>query len=654
MIFPILLGLFAPQTDSLNLIWRNRIDSLRSVAATAKQDTNLVRLYLDIGQAFTYNDVQIAKEYYLKARDLSEKLNWNTGRYMYAFGVCGILYREGLVDSGLVVIRQAYELALKENNEAWIVRTSMNTGSGYFYKNWYEATLRHYQEALHILEKSGTDTDNETLIKLYDNSGVIYRIMGLPDKAIEYDHKALALFGEEEPLLKGTVLYNLATACALIGDEKTEYYFKEALRISELHNNQYLIATIYLGLGNRRLLTDLKEAENYCRKALDIAAKTNNLNYGGLANLTLGLIEMFRVNLPQAEQYCLTSLEMAQQIDYLEYQVNAHRQLAMIYAMKHDFDPCKRSISQADSIERVIAKLETLRAAEEMEAKYETAKKELEIERQQGVIARQSLYRWLLTGGVSLCLVVLALLWYMLRLRTRRNLALAEVNTTKDKFFSIISHDLKNPITSQRDAIQLLVQNARLWDIDSLTDYCDKLLKSSEGHVALIYNLLGWAQLQTGRMTYHPATIILSAFLPDISLIQKMAEGKGITFTTQIAVDALITGDPNMLATVIRNLLGNAVKFTPKGGQISFGAEPSGNGTCIFTVSDTGVGMSREQVRNLFRLESVHSTCGTAGEQGSGLGLIVCRELLEKHGSTLRIESEEGKGSRFWFEIAAC
>jgi signal transduction histidine kinase len=121
--------------------------------------------------------------------------------------------------------------------------------------------------------------------------------------------------------------------------------------------------------------------------------------------------------------------------------------------------------------------------------------------------------------------------------------------------------------------------------------------------------------------------------------------------------DAVITGDGNMLATVVRNLLSNAVKFTPAGGQVTLDISPviTGNEAtdCQFSISisDTGIGMTKDQINNLFRLDSARSSLGTAGEQGSGLGLIVCRELLEKHGSVLQVESEEGKGSRFWFVV---
>jgi signal transduction histidine kinase len=159
-----------------------------------------------------------------------------------------------------------------------------------------------------------------------------------------------------------------------------------------------------------------------------------------------------------------------------------------------------------------------------------------------------------------------------------------------------------------------------------------------------------------------------------------MAESKKITLIDQIPSHAPVTGDINMLVTVLRNLLTNAVKFTPVGGEITLEIGRKGEGAkarkhegakgrrhesmkaeenftllrsyaLTVSVSDTGIGMTPEETANLFRIDSMPSRRGTIGEQGTGLGLIVCKELLKKHGSTLNVESEEGKGSRFWFEI---
>jgi signal transduction histidine kinase len=240
--------------------------------------------------------------------------------------------------------------------------------------------------------------------------------------------------------------------------------------------------------------------------------------------------------------------------------------------------------------------------------------------------------------------------------------ALAEINLTKDKFFNIISHDLKNPAIAQRDSLKMLINNIASLDGEQIAEYLNEILSSAEGEVELLYNLLNWAQVQTGRMAFVPTTLNLAVCLrSEILLIQEMAKNKEIIFTSQMPDEALVTADRNMIATVVRNLLTNAVKFTEKGGTVILDIAPLGMDatsnvhTYSISVTDTGIGMNETQIRNLFHFGrdamNCVSTRGTANESGSGLGLIVCKEMLEKHGSALHIESEEGKGSKFWFEL---
>jgi signal transduction histidine kinase len=264
----------------------------------------------------------------------------------------------------------------------------------------------------------------------------------------------------------------------------------------------------------------------------------------------------------------------------------------------------------------------------------------------------------------------------MLRLRNRRNHALTErthalteMNATKDKFFNIISHDMKNPALLQRDSLKLLLENASVWDIAQIKAYYKELLKSAEGQVDLIYNLLSWSQIQTDRIAYTPAPFMLSELVSGLSLIRNMAESKGITLDVRLPSEAVVTGDINILSTVVRNLLTNAIKFTNRGGTVALIGEMGGNGEIgeigeigeageivvsskfSISVSDTGIGMTDDQIANLFRLDRQRPIKGTAGEQGTGLGLIVCKELLEKHGSALCVESTPDIGSRFWFTL---
>jgi len=204
----------------------------------------------------------------------------------------------------------------------------------------------------------------------------------------------------------------------------------------------------------------------------------------------------------------------------------------------------------------------------------------------------------------------------------------------------------------------MLFENAELWDVNTIKKYCQNLLKSADGQVELLYNLLNWAQIQTGRMPFQPIPFDLIAELrkTTIPLLVNMASRKDIELNAEVPNSALLTGDANMITTVVRNLLDNAIKFTPKGGTVTLKiAHCTGVARDVSTmrisVTDTGIGMEKEQIENLLRHNRNSSKRGTAGERGTGLGLMVCKELLEKHGTTLQIESNINEGTTFWFEI---
>ena len=643
------------------------LDSLLHLAAISPRDTSLVMLYDKIGDIYKNSNPAKAKEIYTISGALSEQLDWNVGRFLYFVNIANQLIREGISDSALVLLTKGNELANRVKNEKWKANFAINFGNVYVLKQWYTTALNKYLEALPYFEQ----VDNRKMTgEIYHNISQVYAMMNLVEKAIEYSEKAVAL-NNEDPY----ALFHLGRAYGAAHEfEKSNVYYQKSIEICKRQNFTYLLGFLYYQSGDNSLNTcDLKNVERYGRMALDIFR-----DYGDEANiafpiLLLSKLEKLKGDFIKSEKYALEIMQIAEKLDMPDIKRECYMILSELTTAQRRYRDNIEYWKEMDLIEKTIANETSIRASAEMEAKYENAKKELEIKQQQLVIARQNMQRSLLAAGVAVCVVFLALLWYMLRLRIRRNHALAEMNATKDKFFSIISHDLKNPAIAQRDAIQMLVKNARFWDVDALTGYYDSLLKSAEGQVELIYNLLGWAQIQTGRMNYTPSTFNLTARLrEEVALIRKMAETKGITINVQMPEEAPVTGDSNMLATVIRNLLTNAVKFTAPGGQVALDitsptpslprregerekklSSPNGGdrGGLIVTVSDTGTGMSHEQMRNLFRIDSLQSRQGTAGEQGSGLGLIVCKELLEKHGSVLQVESEEGKGSRFWFSL---
>lgn len=226
---------------------------------------------------------------------------------------------------------------------------------------------------------------------------------------------------------------------------------------------------------------------------------------------------------------------------------------------------------------------------------------------------------------------------------------LHELNVTKDKFFSIISHDLKNPIGSIVNVLESLLQNPK--DLDSSIELLQKMVKQT---YSFIEDLLLWARLQTNKISLNPTTIDMHSLIHDLILFQKYvsADKKKINIRTNLHDEKLkVFADLEMIKIVLRNLLSNAVKFTNPGGEVILGSQTLEYSKILFYVADNGIGISEENQNKLFRLDQNFSTNGTNNENGTGLGLILCKEFIERNGGTISVESKKGKGSKFSFTL---
>ena len=221
------------------------------------------------------------------------------------------------------------------------------------------------------------------------------------------------------------------------------------------------------------------------------------------------------------------------------------------------------------------------------------------------------------------------------------------MNATKDKFFSIIAHDLRNPISSFMQGTDLLVNDYDLLEEKERNDIVQSMHQSSKGLLNLLENLLTWSRSQTGKISNKPdITDIYPIIMNNISLLELQANNKGITLISNSKERTYGYFDVNMINTVLRNLISNSIKFTNKDGTITIGSKTNGKELIIW-VQDTGVGISKEVAGKLFKIASGHTTRGTADEKGTGLGLVLCKELVEKNNGKIWVESELGVGTKF-------
>ncbi len=229
---------------------------------------------------------------------------------------------------------------------------------------------------------------------------------------------------------------------------------------------------------------------------------------------------------------------------------------------------------------------------------------------------------------------------------------LKEINAMKDKFFSIIAHDLKNPMSAFMGVSSFLAQTFHELSQEELKEFLDDVNNSAKQLYELLENLLMWSRSQRGLIHYHPANQNLRQILNNnIDLIKMNADNKKISLSYDIDGDYEVYADANMLNTIIRNLCTNAIKFTHEGGSVKIICRNNNDGFCQISVKDTGVGIPEENLKNLFNLQNSISTTGTKQESGTGLGLILCHEFVQRHGGKIWVESTVGVGTTFHFTI---
>ncbi|MFA6980013.1 MAG: HAMP domain-containing sensor histidine kinase [Ignavibacteriaceae bacterium] len=235
---------------------------------------------------------------------------------------------------------------------------------------------------------------------------------------------------------------------------------------------------------------------------------------------------------------------------------------------------------------------------------------------------------------------------------TSKNAELSKSNSEKNKFFSIIAHDLRSPLHGLMGLTELISNNIKAFTEEELEQYSKHLHASALNLYKLIENLFTWAQMQRGSITYEPKEFVLNNILhSSIETIHLNAAQKEITIKNEIVESINIFADEKMIETVLRNLLSNAIKFTKRNGQVVIKLKKQESGLVDISICDNGVGIPGSKINKLFKIEEKIGSKGTEGELSTGLGLLLCKEFVEKNGGKIWVESEWGKGSVFTFSL---
>ncbi len=517
-------------------------------------------------------------------------------------------------------------------------------------------------EFLKLAQRLSEQENNLTIQTLILNeTGRVKAVHGSADEAFEdYElalqyaqqlkqpgHEAEALIHLGQLLTRkkknSEALTSYKKALAIYRSEKDR--MNEAIALNEVGEMYRLMETYDRSLANHVAALEIYQA---LKEDHGLAQSYNNIGVlyfdqrsfkRAIANLELGL---------QAGRDAQAQDQVQKSYDFLSQCYKELNDYKKALAYRESF------LAIADFIQNERNERQLLEA----QNRYVMEKKELEInklegDREQGekIIEAQNKLQNNLILLIAFGMIIGVLVLYLYFLKRRSNNKLQELNATKDKLFSIIGHDLKGPLNSLTSFSYLLLHH-----IDSISKEEIKMLsqdidKSLKNLFNLLENLLEWSRSQTGSIDFKPEEFDLAVVLKENEeLLKGQAQNKKITIVNENKVSLPVKVHRHSINTVVRNLLSNAIKFTREEGAITLSVQEKGN-YFVVAVTDTGVGMSPEAIQKLFLLGTKHSTLGTAKEKGTGLGLLLCKEFVEKNGGTIHVESKEGEGSKFYFTV---
>jgi signal transduction histidine kinase len=338
--------------------------------------------------------------------------------------------------------------------------------------------------------------------------------------------------------------------------------------------------------------------------------------------------------------------------------VKSNDYLSRCYKELEDYKKALQFREESLGIQDLIVKEKNERKLLEAHNLYGLKKQETQINQLEGdreqrekVIEAQNKLQNRLILLIAFGMIIGALVLYLYFSKRKTARKLQELNATKDKLFSIIGHDLKGPLNSLTSFSSLLLNHIDKISKEEIKMLSQDIDKSLKNLFTLLENLLEWSRSQTGAIDFKPEEFDLADVLNENEILLKVqAQNKKITIANDNKISLPVKVHRNSINTVVRNLLSNAIKFTPEGGKVTLRAEQNGTHYTV-SVTDTGVGMSETALQKLFKIGTKHSTLGTAKEKGTGLGLILCKDFVEKNGGTINVESTEGSGSTFYFTV---
>lgn len=571
-------------------------------------------------------------------------------------------------DNTIKYCNQALIYSQKINNDVQTGTAYANLGTAYQTKLDYAQALKNLHKALETIKK--TD-DKTTLIRVYNNIGLIYIDLKKHKQGINYYNKAIKLAHETNNERLISLLFNN------IGDinlQKKEYkkalnYFYRALII-----NKKLEYTRGIGINLTNIGICYINIKNY-EKGIEMLNKsivsydnTSNL-YNSYNKYELGkayyLMSQDERYINEKENYIDKSISVLDTVltEFKKYNSLKDIQETNLYLSKGNkakgnFELALDYFEKYSNVKDSVFSKESEKKFANLEFQRQIDLRDQQIEIQTLKINSDARKVYLLVT-ISIAVAVLLGLFLFLYISKRRNNELLKeknsiitnINFQKDKFYAIIAHDLRGPFNGFLGLTELLAEDINDMSNDEIKFASTNMRSSAKNLLALLENLLEWTRMEQNTVPFDPDDHPLrDTVLNSIITLHDIAAKKEIKIDTQIPSDQTVFADKNMFQGIIRNIVLNALKFTPKQGSVLIKTKES-NAHLIISVQDSGIGMPQSLINDLFKLDAKISRIGTDNEPSTGLGLILCKEFIEKHNGKIWVESEEGKGSTFFIRF---
>lgn len=555
---------------------------------------------------------------------------WNFAAYLN--NIANVYYVQNRKGDALKFYLRANEIFTDLNTPREIAITKNNIGQIYHEQGDYQMAIRFTIEAIRINLKIN---NVDQLLSDYNSLSLVYRDMEIYDSAIFYTSKAIELSRES--------------------------------------NFEFSLAQSYHTMGGIYIKKkDFESAETYFLVSQEICERLN-ITIGQAMNLiSLGEVYTEYKDFQKAENVLTEALAMSKKLDLSEQISTILMRFNQLYKAWGIYDKALSYHEEYHQLKDSIDKLHNQNRISEIQMRYESEQKELENQRlktenkeQEYTIFKQKVLVFI-SIAFAIFAALLIIMMFSIRKRRKDRIAvlqaknkkieeqseeLAKSNKTKDKLFSIISHDLRSPFSSLMGFVSLLEEEAEKGNFENSLYYIKQLNSATANTYELIDNLLNWSRTQQDNIVIQITPVSLFKLSEGIiNSMKAIIDEKGINIYNEIPENLKAKSDSHILSVIIRNLLSNAVKFTERGGNIYLNTDINERGIVI-SVKDNGTGFTNELREKLLDKEGGFSTPGTENEQGSGLGMMLVNEFIEKLDGELMIESKPGLGSTFSFRI---